>query len=52
MATGSCLDTMGHAPPSMMAISHCHGFGNNQVIYLLLLFIYVYIILSLLLYSK
>jgi len=41
MATGSCLDTMGHAPPSMMAISHCHGFGNNQVIYLLLLYIYL-----------
>ncbi|EZA52256.1 N-acetylgalactosaminyltransferase 7 isoform X1 [Ooceraea biroi] len=32
VATGSCLDTMGHAPPSMMATSHCHGFGNNQLI--------------------
>ncbi|KAL6440893.1 hypothetical protein ACFW04_003363 [Cataglyphis niger] len=32
VATGSCLDTMGHAPPSLMATSHCHGFGNNQVI--------------------
>ncbi|XP_011156247.1 N-acetylgalactosaminyltransferase 7 [Solenopsis invicta] len=32
VATGSCLDTMGHAPPSLMATSHCHGFGNNQLI--------------------
>ncbi|KAG5308303.1 GALT7 acetylgalactosaminyltransferase, partial [Acromyrmex insinuator] len=31
-ASGSCLDTMGHSPPSLMATSHCHGFGNNQLI--------------------
>ncbi|XP_048506338.1 N-acetylgalactosaminyltransferase 7 isoform X2 [Athalia rosae] len=32
VATASCLDTMGHAPPSLMATSPCHGFGNNQLI--------------------
>lgn len=32
VATSKCLDTMGHAPPSLMATSHCHGFGNNQLI--------------------
>lgn len=31
-ATSSCLDTLGHAPPSLMAMQHCHGFGNNQLI--------------------
>lgn len=30
-ATNSCLDTLGHAPPSLMAIQHCHGLGNNQL---------------------
>lgn len=32
IATSNCLDTMGHSPPSLMATSHCHGFGNNQLI--------------------
>ncbi|XP_043499793.1 N-acetylgalactosaminyltransferase 7 isoform X2 [Polistes fuscatus] len=31
-ATGACLDTMGHAPPSLMATSYCHNYGNNQLI--------------------
>ncbi|KAK3917688.1 N-acetylgalactosaminyltransferase 7 [Frankliniella fusca] len=31
-STGNCLDTMGHGPPSMMGLSHCHGGGNNQLI--------------------
>lgn len=31
-AVSKCLDTLGHGPPSLMAISHCHGFGNNQLI--------------------
>lgn len=31
-AVVKCLDTLGHAPPSLMAIQHCHGFGNNQLI--------------------
>lgn len=30
-ATSSCLDTLGHSPPSLMAMQHCHGFGNNQL---------------------
>ncbi|XP_046442678.1 N-acetylgalactosaminyltransferase 7-like [Daphnia pulex] len=30
-AARQCLDTMGHQPPSLMGISHCHGFGNNQL---------------------
>lgn len=32
VATSACLDTMGHAPPSLMATSPCHGFGNNQLL--------------------
>jgi polypeptide N-acetylgalactosaminyltransferase len=32
VAVSKCLDTLGHAPPSLMAIQHCHGFGNNQLI--------------------
>ncbi|XP_034941917.1 N-acetylgalactosaminyltransferase 7 [Chelonus insularis] len=32
VATDHCLDTMGHGPPSLMATSKCHGFGNNQLI--------------------
>nr|CAI5844139.1 unnamed protein product [Callosobruchus analis] len=32
VAVGKCLDTLGKAPPSLMAIQHCHGFGNNQLI--------------------
>ncbi|XP_057334683.1 N-acetylgalactosaminyltransferase 7 [Microplitis mediator] len=32
VATSACLDTMGHSPPSLMATSHCHGFGNNQLV--------------------
>ncbi|XP_071524231.1 N-acetylgalactosaminyltransferase 7 isoform X4 [Panulirus ornatus] len=31
-ATSQCLDTMGHAAPSLMGVAHCHGFGNNQLI--------------------
>ncbi|XP_076252805.1 N-acetylgalactosaminyltransferase 7 [Rhynchophorus ferrugineus] len=29
---GKCLDTLGHGPPSLMALQHCHGYGNNQLI--------------------
>jgi len=25
------MDTLGHGPPSLMAVQHCHGFGNNQL---------------------
>lgn len=32
VATQSCMDTMGHGPPTLMGMSHCHGFGNNQLI--------------------
>ncbi|XP_014206281.1 N-acetylgalactosaminyltransferase 7 [Copidosoma floridanum] len=32
VATQQCLDTMNHAPPSLMAVSPCHGYGNNQLI--------------------
>jgi len=31
-AARQCLDTMGHGPPSLMGISHCHGHGNNQLL--------------------
>lgn len=31
IATGTCLDGMGRQPPSIMALQHCHGFGNNQL---------------------
>ncbi|KAK3859326.1 hypothetical protein Pcinc_034543 [Petrolisthes cinctipes] len=31
-ATSQCLDTLGHAAPSLMGVAHCHGFGNNQLI--------------------
>merc|ERR550519_1416685 len=31
-ATSQCLDTMGHPAPGLMGVSHCHGFGNNQLI--------------------
>ncbi|XP_018324693.1 N-acetylgalactosaminyltransferase 7 [Agrilus planipennis] len=31
-ATDKCLDTLGHGPPSLMAVQHCHGYGNNQLI--------------------
>lgn len=31
VAVSKCLDTLGHSPPAMMAIQHCHGFGNNQL---------------------
>lgn len=31
-AVDKCLDTLGHAPPALMAIQFCHGFGNNQLI--------------------
>ncbi|XP_063986785.1 N-acetylgalactosaminyltransferase 7 [Diachasmimorpha longicaudata] len=31
-ATSACLDTMGQAPPTLMATSHCHGYGNNQLV--------------------
>lgn len=31
-AVSKCLDTLGHGPPALMAIQHCHGFGNNQLI--------------------
>lgn len=32
VAVNKCLDTLGHGPPALMAIQHCHGFGNNQLI--------------------
>lgn len=32
VATDTCLDAMGHQPPSIMGLQHCHGFGNNQLI--------------------
>lgn len=32
LAVKQCLDTMGHGPPSLMGISYCHGFGNNQLL--------------------
>ncbi|CAG9857325.1 unnamed protein product [Phyllotreta striolata] len=31
VAASKCLDTQGQAPPSLMAVQHCHGFGNNQL---------------------
>lgn len=31
LATDNCLDAMGHQPPSIMGLQHCHGFGNNQL---------------------
>lgn len=31
VAVNKCLDTLGHGPPALMAIQHCHGFGNNQL---------------------
>ncbi|XP_057653975.1 N-acetylgalactosaminyltransferase 7 [Diorhabda carinulata] len=27
-----CMDTLGKAPPSLMALQPCHGYGNNQLI--------------------
>ncbi|XP_072380186.1 N-acetylgalactosaminyltransferase 7 isoform X1 [Diabrotica undecimpunctata] len=32
VAASKCLDTLGKAPPSLMAVQHCHGYGNNQLI--------------------
>ncbi|XP_066252152.1 N-acetylgalactosaminyltransferase 7 [Euwallacea similis] len=32
VAVNKCMDTLGHGPPSLMAVQHCHGFGNNQLI--------------------
>uniref|UniRef100_A0A0A9WWW6 Polypeptide N-acetylgalactosaminyltransferase n=1 Tax=Lygus hesperus TaxID=30085 RepID=A0A0A9WWW6_LYGHE len=32
LATKSCMDTMGQPAPTMMGMSPCHGFGNNQLI--------------------
>ncbi|XP_044748078.1 N-acetylgalactosaminyltransferase 7 [Coccinella septempunctata] len=31
VAVSKCIDTLGHGPPALMAIQHCHGFGNNQL---------------------
>ncbi|KAF4517123.1 hypothetical protein B566_EDAN008882 [Ephemera danica] len=31
-ATDQCMDTMGHAAPTLMGMAHCHGFGNNQLV--------------------
>ncbi|KAL1122097.1 hypothetical protein AAG570_003503 [Ranatra chinensis] len=31
VATQTCMDTMGHGPPALIGLSHCHGFGNNQL---------------------
>lgn len=30
-ATNLCLDSMGNAIPGTPGISHCHGYGGNQV---------------------
>ncbi|XP_046388177.1 N-acetylgalactosaminyltransferase 7 [Ischnura elegans] len=32
VATDKCMDTMGHGPPSLMGVSHCHGHGSNQLL--------------------
>jgi len=32
VANRQCMDTMGHGPPSLMGMSYCHGFGNNQLL--------------------
>lgn len=32
VAVSKCIDTLGHGPPALMAIQHCHGFGNNQLL--------------------
>ncbi|XP_065342974.1 N-acetylgalactosaminyltransferase 7 isoform X1 [Cloeon dipterum] len=31
-ATKECIDTMGHAAPTVMGMSPCHGWGNNQLV--------------------
>ncbi|CAG0879677.1 unnamed protein product [Darwinula stevensoni] len=31
-AVGLCMDSMGHSPPTLMGISACHGYGNNQLV--------------------
>lgn len=31
VATDTCMDAMGHQPPSIMGLQHCHGYGNNQL---------------------
>ncbi|CAH0389780.1 unnamed protein product [Bemisia tabaci] len=30
-ATDTCMDTHGHAAPSILGMSYCHGYGNNQL---------------------
>lgn len=32
VAVETCLDAMGHQPPSIIGLQHCHGRGNNQLI--------------------
>ncbi|XP_075224342.1 N-acetylgalactosaminyltransferase 7 isoform X2 [Lycorma delicatula] len=32
VASQTCMDTLGHSPPALMGMSHCHGFGNNQLL--------------------
>ncbi|XP_071454962.1 N-acetylgalactosaminyltransferase 7 [Hetaerina americana] len=32
VATDKCMDTMGHGPPSLMGVAHCHGHGSNQLL--------------------
>ncbi|KAF2885500.1 hypothetical protein ILUMI_20650 [Ignelater luminosus] len=30
-AVSKCIGTLGFAPPSLITIQHCHGFGSNQL---------------------
>lgn len=31
VGTETCLDGMNRAPPALVGVQHCHGFGNNQL---------------------
>ena len=43
---------MSHSPPSLMATTDCHGFGNNQVIYLFFQVKFLIMILNFDLYNS
>ncbi|RZF44444.1 hypothetical protein LSTR_LSTR002217 [Laodelphax striatellus] len=32
VASQTCMDSMGHEPPALIGMSHCHGFGSNQLL--------------------
>uniref|UniRef100_A0A1B6CZF7 Polypeptide N-acetylgalactosaminyltransferase n=1 Tax=Clastoptera arizonana TaxID=38151 RepID=A0A1B6CZF7_9HEMI len=32
VASQTCMDTMGHGPPTLMGMAHCHGYGSNQLV--------------------